>query len=347
LDLGFEEAGFSIGLGFDCSSDSVLSYNENRPDTRVGHVGDVGALTLKELDRFYKGRFSPSGVIGGPPCQSFSQANVRQFDEDPRHNMPIAFASLLWKLNNRAPVDFFVMENVVGLTLKRHQKTLAKTRTTFRRAGFTVGEAILNAKDYGTPQNRERLFLVGFNKKKFPNLRWAPPTPSSDPTPTVRDAISWLPDPTFFERGLDCETIDPHPNHWCMSPKSPKFLRPGALQEGDIKSRSFKTLAWDKPSIAVAYGHREVHIHPTGTRRLSVYEAMLLQGFPKDFRLHGNLSSQIRQVSEAVPFPLALAVAKSVVDQLALATLGRVIQFHRPDRKIAEPLPPLRNVVIR
>lgn len=347
LDLGFEEAGFSVGLAFDSNRDSVLSYNENRPNGSVAHVGDVSGLTPRELDRRYKGRFSPSGVIGGPPCQSFSQANVRQSDEDPRHNMPIAFARLLGKLNRREPVDFFVMENVVGLTLKRHQKTLAKTLTMFRRAGFAVEQAILNAKDYGTPQMRERLFLVGFNKKNFPGLRWVPPSPMDGPTLTVRDAISWLPNPAFFERDLDCDAIDPHPNHWCMTPRSAKFRRSGALQEGDFKSRSFKTLAWDKPSIAVAYGHREVHIHPTGTRRLSVYEAMLLQGFPKQFRLHGNLSSQIRQVSEAVPFPLALAVAKSIADHLALATSRRVVQLHRPDRKATEPLAPLRNVVVR
>lgn len=347
LDLGFEKAGFSIGLAFDRNSDSVLSYNENRPEGRVAHVGDVAALTPKHLDFIFKGRFSPLGVIGGPPCQSFSQANVRQFDDDPRHNMPVAFASLLGKLNRRDPVDFFVMENVVGLTLKRHQKTLAKTLTMFRRAGFAVEQAILDAKDYNTPQTRQRLFLVGFNKKKFPNLRWSAPAPADSPTPTVRDTISWLPEPAFFEVGLDCATIDPHPNHWCMTPRSPKFHKKGALKEGDVKSRSFKTLAWDKPSIAVAYGHREVHIHPTGTRRLSVYEAMLLQGFPREFRLYGNLSSQIRQVSEAVPLPLALAVARSVSDQLALATSGRVVQFHRPDRKIVEPLAPLRDVVVR
>lgn len=347
LDLGFEKAGFLIGLGFDRNSDSVLSYNKNRPDRPVGHVGDVARLTLRDLDKAFGRRFAPSGLIGGPPCQSFSQANVHQFDEDPRHNMPVAFASLLGKLNRREPVDFFVMENVIGLTLKRHRKTLAKTLTMLRRAGFTVEQAILNAKDYGTPQTRERLFLVGFNKKEFPGLRWAPPDPVDNPTLTVRDAISWLPDPTFFERGLNCDAIEPHPNHWCMSPKSPKFQKPGALLEGDVKSRSFKTLAWDKPSIAVAYGHREVHIHPGGTRRLSVYEAMLLQGFPKTFRLHGNLSSQIRQVSEAVPFPLALAVAQSVAKQLEKARSGRVVQFHRPDRKVAQPLPPLRDVVVR
>jgi DNA (cytosine-5)-methyltransferase 1 len=346
LDLGFEEAGFSVGLGFDRNTDSVLSYNGNRPSACVGFVSDVATLTLEDLDRFHKGRFSPSGVIGGPPCQSFSQANVRQFDGDPRNLLPVAFASLLRKLNERAPVDFFVMENVVGLTHKRHQNTLTRTRSILHDAGFTVELAILNAKDYGTPQTRKRLFLVGFNMRKFPELRWVPPPPTLGSAPTVRDAISWLPDPVYFRRGLDCETFNPHPNHWCMQPKSTKFVTPGALEGGSLKGRSFRRLAWDKPSFAVAYGHREVHIHPSGTRRLSVYEAMLLQGFPKWFRLHGTLSSQIRQVSEAVPFPLALAVAKSVSNMLTIANSNPIGQIHRPDRVVAQPLPPLRNIVV-
>lgn len=71
-------------------------------------------------------------------------------------------------------------------------------------------------------------------------------------------------------------------------------------------------LAWDKPSCTVAYGNREVHVHPTGTRRLSVYEAMLLQGFPPSYKLTGTLSDQIRQISDAVPPPLAKSLAQSI-----------------------------------
>ena len=96
-----------------------------------------------------------------------------------------------------------------------------------------------------------------------------------------------------------------------MNPKSPRF-RDGSLVEGDSSSRSFKTLAWNKPSITAAYGHREVHVHPNGKRRLSVFEAMKLQGFPNDYVLRGTLSSQIDQVSEAVPPPLAEAIALSI-----------------------------------
>jgi DNA (cytosine-5)-methyltransferase 1 len=102
-----------------------------------------------------------------------------------------------------------------------------------------------------------------------------------------------------------------------MRPKSEKFRRAGAIREGDSSHRSFKSLSWSKPSLTVAYGHREVHIHPGGHRRLSVFEAMRLQSFPDDYVLSGNLSSQIAQISEAVPPKLAEAVAMSVRALLA------------------------------
>lgn len=314
--MGFEDCGFEVGLAFDRNVDSVRSYNENRLKSKVGHIADVAALTLADLDSIYGAPFKPTGVVGGPPCQSFSQANVRQFDADPRHQMPIAYANLLTELNKRSPVDFFVLENVVGLTAKRHSAVLAETRRLLEAAGFTVEQAILDAQHYDTPQTRRRLFLVGFNTHKTRSLRWRPPVRSDRTTPTVRQTIERLPAPTFFARGLDADDFALHPNHWCMQPKSPKFTQVGGLPEGRRKGRSFKTLAWDEPSIAVAYGHREVHVHPTGTRRLSVYEAMLLQGFPSTFRLHGSMSSQIRQISEAVPVPLAKAVANSIKMQL-------------------------------
>lgn len=97
-----------------------------------------------------------------------------------------------------------------------------------------------------------------------------------------------------------------------MKPRSEKFFN-GFLKEGDVKGRPFRVLEWGKPSWTVAYGHREVHIHPTGKRRLSIYEAMLLQGFPPKYVFKGTLSDQVRLVSDAVPPPLARALAESVL----------------------------------
>ena len=128
---------------------------------------------------------------------------------------------------------------------------------------------------------------------------------------TVRDALFGLPDPVYFSRNLTVDQIPFHPNHWCMRPRSPKFLNGYLTRDGNNnnKGRPFRVLDWDSPSPTVAYGHREVHVHPSGKRRLSVYEAMLLQGFPHEYRLCGNLSQQITLISDAVPPPVGLALA--------------------------------------
>jgi DNA (cytosine-5)-methyltransferase 1 len=132
----------------------------------------------------------------------------------------------------------------------------------------------------------------------------------------VKAFLRNLPPPVFWTRDLDRKSINPHPNHWCMTPKSKSFETPGALVPGTARGRSFRTLDWNEPSPTVAYGNREVHVHPSGLRRLSVYEALLLQGFPKAYELRGTLSDQITQVSEAVPPPLGRAIARSIQGSL-------------------------------
>lgn len=317
LDLGFEEAGANIALAFDIRQDSIDSYNQNRPhhSPQRGHCADVRGLTITQLDVLFGSEFRPTGIIGGPPCQSFSRANKSQSANDPRHELPFVYADLIEALNQRSPVPFFAFENVVGLTEGVHRERFLALKARLSDIGFEVRETILNAADFGVPQTRTRLILVGFNRIMCGGAAWTPPTPRQMRV-TVRQAFAGLPEPTYFRRGLAPADIQHHPNHWCMQPKSPKFARAGALAEGKRSHRSFKTLSWDEPSITVAYGHREVHVHPGCHRRLSVFEAMLLQGFPPTYVLSGNLSSQITQVSEAVPPPMACAIATSIRDQL-------------------------------
>lgn len=313
LDLGFEQAGFEVALAFDKNPDSVSSYNHNREQERA-HCVNIRDLTPESLDETFGGNFAPSGIIGGPPCQSFTKATHSVADDDPRHELPLVYAELLRQLNARHPVSFFVLENVPGLCSTRHIHRLEDFKRRLTAAGFNVFEALLNAKDYLTPQSRERLFLVGLNAELTPDEVWNPPpaTTVDSQSVTVHAAIAGLPEPAYFCRGANPADFPVHPNHWCMQPKSSKFSRPGALTPGDGKSRSFKTLAWNQPSFTVAFGHREVHVHPGCHRRLSVYEAMRLQGFPTTYKLEGTMSSQFTQVSEAVPPPLAAAVATSV-----------------------------------
>ncbi|MGH3428832.1 MAG: DNA cytosine methyltransferase [Terriglobales bacterium] len=317
LDLGFERAGFEVGAAFDNRSDSISSYNHNRTVTR-GYCRDVTQLTPEMLDELWGGPFEPVGVVGGPPCQSFSMANRTFYEADPRHFLPLAYAKLLKQLNSRKPVNFFVLENVTGLASPQHRHRLRELKAALRDDGFAVSNATLNAVDFRTPQNRTRLFLVGLNVGLFNGLRWRRPRPTTrrGDDITVRGAIGGLEEPVRFLPNLDPGTFPHHRNHWCMRPKSKKFTTEGALVPGNGHHRSFKTLSWSSPSPTVAYGHREVHVHPDCRRRLSVFEALRLQGFPDTYELLGTLSSQITQVSEAVPPALAEAVATSLIDQM-------------------------------
>jgi len=330
LDWGFENQGFEVGLALDKNPDSIKSYNHNRPQNPIGQVTDISELTVAQLDELYGGRFTPIGVIGGPPCQSFSQANRSPLEDDPRHELPLSYARLLGELNARSPIHFFVLENVTGLSMPPHTERFSSIMRSFEAAGFVVAQRVLNSNDYRVPQTRERLILVGFNREIYRGLEWSSPPISPGSRPTVRSAIEGLPEPVHFRRGLSRADMPFHPNHWCMAPKSSKFSTKDALKPGKTGPRSFKTLSWDKPSITVAYGNREVHIHPNCHRRLSVFEAMRLQGFPLDYELLGTLSDQIRQVSEAVPPPVSDVIAASIREQLTNYLTREGVETARP-----------------
>lgn len=310
LDLGFERAGFTVGLAYDIRSSAIASWNRNRPNTHCrGYVADLTAIHLKDMDDNYGEKFEPSGVIGGPPCQSFSRANHFRSDADPRHRLVRHFFTIALRFHrNRRPLDFILMENVPELAKAENGKLLARERKRLKQHGFELQKLILDAACYSVPQHRKRLFLLAVPENKLMMKLWTSPSRKNTKR-TVGDAIRNLPQPVHFQRGLRHGAF--HPNHWCMTPKSHKFFD-GSLVAGDSSGRSFKTLGWNTPSITVSYGNREVHVHPDGQRRLSVFEAMRLQGFPDDYVLEGTLSAQIDQVSEAVPPPLAEAVAISI-----------------------------------
>jgi DNA (cytosine-5)-methyltransferase 1 len=184
----------------------------------------------------------------------------------------------------------------------------------FEQAGFRLFTAILDAQWFGVPQKRLRLIVVGLNTELYPDARFKfAEAPSLTSPSTVRSAIADLPEPAYFSRGLRPSDIPYHPNHWTMVPRSPKFSQ-SSQDRVWPRGRSFRMLGWDVPSWTVAYGNREVHIHPDGHRRLSVYEAMLLQGFPTTYVLEGTLSDQFRLVSDAVPPPLASTVARALTE---------------------------------
>ena len=319
LDLGFERAGFTIGLAYDIRADSIASWTHNRPGDDHGHVADLCSIRFADMDRHYGARFLPSAVIGGPPCQSFSSANRSPLADDPRSKLVRRFFSIALRLHrHRRPLDFILLENVPGLAKADNGRLLAREIERLDDHGFDAPVFYLDAVCHSVPQHRNRLFLLALSRSTFAMKKWDAPV-GTDARRTVADAIRGMPSPAYFTRDLEATAIPFHPNHWCMTPKSRRFFD-GSLIEGYSSARSFKTLAWNEPSITASYGHREVHVHPDGQRRLSVFEAMRLQGFPSDYVLKGPLSAQIDQVSEAVPPPLAEAIAISIASAIDIPT---------------------------
>ncbi len=317
FDSGFAAAGFEIRMALDVDPVAVKTYNHNAR-TAVCKVADLGASRGADLIKLCEDMVPakpPRGVIGGAPCQTFSNGNVHFREDDSRHMLPRKYACILRDMNAKYDLDFFVFENVKGITSSKHQKEYKTIKRLFSRAGFILHEGEMDAADFGVAQHRRRVFLVGFNRMKWRNVSFAFPKAQTQTPRTVEKMIKGLPEPLLFRRGTVVDDIPHHPNHWAMFPRSGKFSD-GSLTPGNSDGRSFRVLAWDRPSWTVAYGNREVHVHPEGRRRLSVYEAMLLQGFPKSFEMLGTLSDQIRQVSDAIPPQIGKALGQAIYQVL-------------------------------
>lgn len=308
LDKGFEDAGFKISVAVDSSEAAIATHKANfygvdACAADLLRLGPDGVLALVAQSVPRSGRI---GVIGGPPCQGFSRANTGSRADDPRNELPALYLQIIERLQSRYKVEFVLFENVLGIKDSKHSATFDTIVEGLGQLRFDVTERELCALDFGVPQNRRRILLIGMRKRRgYAEPKLEP----IDGMKTVREAIGGLPAPAFFARDLTPETIPHHPNHWTMQARSPRFSLPISDRRG---GRSFRQLEWDAPSPTVAYGHREIHVHPLGTRRLSIYEAMLLQGFSSSFELKGTMSEQVDQVSNAVPPPMARGVADAI-----------------------------------
>lgn len=313
LDLGFKLAGYNIAVAIDISPAAIRTHHRNFGNTKA-MVADLVELTPAGVVREVALELSDGesiAVIGGPPCQGFSRANTKSNSNDPRNQLVSLYLEVVRGLQKRYKVEFILLENVLGIRDSKHSGRYNSLLAGIKSLGFDVAENELCAFDFGVPQMRRRVILCGIRKNQgytSPQIR------TKSGLETVRDAIGGLAEPVFFRHGLTPKDIPVHPNHWTMVPRSARFKKPLAISND---GRSFKKLHWDVPSPTVAYGHREIHVHPNGRRRLSIFEAMLLQGFPPSFILEGNLSEQVEQISNAVPPPLARSVAVALKRSLS------------------------------
>ena len=328
LDLGFRHGGFRPCLAVDIDPAAVETYKWNQRDTHVAPL-DIAQINPNELVNLWtsvNGDERPTGVIGGPPCQAFSVSNVHQKRRDPKHKLLINYAKVIEVFTSRLGLDFFVFENVPGLAQGCHRKRYLQFKRLCENAGYSIRKKVVNAGRFGIPQNRNRIIVIGINSERYPGLELDPPDGDKQPSPT-RVALEGIPEPAFCRRDLEASEIPHHPNHVTMVPKSKKFTN-GMLKPGDSRGRSFRVLSWDKPSYTVAYGHREVHIHPNMHRRLSIYEAMRLQGFPRSYELKGTFSQQVQLISDALPPPLGEGIATVISKGLGYTSRFQTLDAH-------------------
>mgnify|MGYP000877629580 FL=1 len=313
LDLGFQQANFPLSFAADISTAAVQTHRRNFRKT-LAVVADLTQLGPDGVLSYLEPLLSDGeriGVIGGPPCQGFSRGNTQSTTEDPRNQLPLLYLQIVEALQEKYTVEFVLFENVLGIRDSKHLATFHGILEKFSDIGLTANAEVYSALDYGIPQKRNRVIITGFRLKSVAQA-FKPQKIQSNKL-TVRTAIEGLPDPAYFARNLERSSIPFHENHWTMRPVSKRFQHP---ESAAPSGRSFRRLQWDEPSPTVAYGHREIHVHPSGRRRLSIFEAMLLQGFPRKFVLEGNLSAQVEQVSNAVPPPLAHSLASAIAKAL-------------------------------
>ena len=315
LDLGFEKAGFKVIWANEYGKEIWETYRKNHPHTFLDtrSIVNVPSNEVPECD----------GIIGGPPCQSWSEAGALKGIEDKRGQLFFDFIRILAA---KQP-QFFLAENMSGMLLDRHSSALDNIKELFRSAGigYELSFEMVNAFDYNVPQDRKRVIFVGIRKDLGFTYQFTQP---HFPKLTLQDAIVDLQDTvlpaksTNKTNGKDCIV----PNHEYMTGGFSTIF----MSRNRVRS-------WDEPSFTIQAGGRHAPIHPQAPkmkfieqnvrifepgyehlyRRLSVRECARIQTFPDNFIFHyDNIAAGYKMIGNAVPVNLAYYLAKSIKEQL-------------------------------
>lgn len=297
LDLGFRAAGgFELVWANDNDPDAVATYRHNFGTHAVlGDIRKIDSASIPECDV----------VLGGFPCQGFSVANTGRRADDARNEL---YLQMLRVVSDKQPMAF-VAENVKGLLHMSGGEVLRRIVRDFEELGYEVTWRLLNAADFGVPQKRERVVIVGTRRGFVPSFQFPLPTHSKetqDQLPgwvSVGDALRGIPDPdgvhnltnhTYSRYKL---RFNGYIGHRAIDPDLPA---PTVTGRGD-----------NKGGVVVLH-------HPSNERRMSVRELAAVQSFPLDFYFDCNQSAAYRLIGNAVPPLLGQRIAESLC-----ATLDR------------------------
>lgn len=372
LDLGFESEGFSIAYTNEFNATFLDAYKYSRsklgaPPPKYGYyLGSITDFRRPELDRFLRARIREvrkngglAGFIGGPPCPDFSIGGKNRGRHGDNGKLSRVYVELIC---HHKP-DFFLFENVKGLwSTRRHREFYFELKDTLYTSGYELTNRLINAIEYGVPQDRERIILLGFcrrdsatasrgNKGRiegFPWLRYA-----TYPGRTAFE-FDWPGiEPFGIGKKLPCPEglpVDLTVEHWFREnqvsghPNADHRFRPRAglarfeaVDEGDDSRKSFKRLHRWRYSPTACYGNNEVHLHPYEARRISVAEALAIQSLPRQFELPPDmtLSAMFKTVGNGVPFLAGRKIARSVKDFLEKPYATDAVRHSSSDWEVA------------
>lgn len=340
LSYGFSKLPqFNILAANEIEKDISIAYKLNHPNVEMLNC-DINNLTEEVLKKVLSGH-KVDVVVGGPPCQSYSTLGKRQMDE--RANLFMQYKRVLRLLQPKA----FVFENVVGILSMDKGGLFKHIQSEFEELGYILQYQVLDAVNYGVPQHRERVILVGF--KGANNFVYPIPTHGKGLKPyvTLKDAIGDLPVLKSGEKKIKyagdisnefLRFVRSNTNDYIEEHRAPKngehLIRiMKALKDGeskddlpeDIRPKSgygntYAKLWWNKPSTTItrnfACPSSSRCIHPRDSRALSIREGARLQSFPDDYKFYGSDCMKRLQIGNAVPPLLSIAIAKQLLKAL-------------------------------
>ncbi len=316
LAIGMDKAGFRSVLLNELDKHACQTLRTNRPDWNVVE-GDVGTLDFSE----YKDKVDI--VSGGFPCQAFSYAGKKLGFEDARGTLFFEFARAIKEVNPKV----IIAENVRGLLNHEDGKTLDAIKNVIDELGYSLVEPrVLKAIFYKVPQKRERLFLIGIRKDLAEKVSFNWPSPYTR-IMTLKDALKagelyntdvpHSPGQKYPTRKSEILAKVPEGGYWKDLPDD--LQREYMMKSyflGGGKTGMARRLAWDEPSLTLTCAPAQKQTercHPEETRPLTVREYARIQTFPDDWKFSGPLTSQYKQIGNAVPVNLAYAVGRAVV----------------------------------
>ena len=316
LDLGFERAGFEISIANEYDPTIWETYKINHPSTKLIE-GDIRNIQESDFPD------DIDGIIGGPPCQSWSEAGSLRGINDSRGKL---FYDYIRILKSKQP-KFFLAENVSGMLANRHSEAVRNIIEMFKECGYDLTVSLVNAKDYGVPQERRRVFYIGFRRDlgvrfKFP----VGSTADEKKRLTLRDTI-WDLQFTAVPAGA-------------RNYHSPKAINNNEFFTGAYSpifmSRN-RVKGWDEQAFTVQASGRQCQLHPQAPkmkfveqnkrefvrgkeylyRRMTIREIARIQGFPDDFKFIYNYTDDAyKMIGNAVPVNLAYEVAVAIKEAL-------------------------------